>query len=82
MADESLQLTRSYVECPPEDPLRQAFLDCGEIVSSSFCFFLFASLPFDSFNLWWFSALSPLLGLSLQLCLVVLLGGSNPFLRN
>ena len=66
----SLQLTRLLVECLPEDFLRQAFVDLGEIVMSSFCF----SFCCPSGLLFYFFGsvlLSPLLGLSLQLSLVV-----------
>ena len=41
---ESLQLTPLFVECLPEDFLRQAFVDLSEIVTSSLFFFL---LPFQ-----------------------------------
>ena len=47
-AVKSLQLTRLLVECLPEDFLRQAFVDLGEIVLLSFCF-SFAALPVYSF---------------------------------
>ena len=69
-AEKSLQLTRLLVECLPEDFLRQAFVDLGEIVLLSFCF----SFCCPSGLLFYFFGgvlLSPLLGLSLQLCLVV-----------
>ena len=69
-AVKSLQLTRLLVECLPEDFLRQAFVDLGEIVLSYFCF----SFCCPSGLLFYFFGgvlLSPLLGLSLQLCLVV-----------
>ena len=69
-AEKSLQLTRLLVECLPEDFLRQAFVNLGEIVLLSFCF----SFCFPSGLLFYFFGgvlLSPLLGLSLQLCLVV-----------
>ena len=69
-AVKSLQLTRLLVECLPEDFLRQAFVDLGEIVLSSICF----SFCCTSGLLFYFFGgvfLSPLLGLSLQLCLVV-----------
>ena len=61
-AGESLELTRLFVECQPEDLHRQAYLDCGEIVSSSVSF-----VPLNFGGV----LLSPLLGLSLQLYLVV-----------
>ena len=32
-AEKSLQLTRIFVECLPKDLHRQAFLDCGGILS-------------------------------------------------
>ena len=69
-AVESLQLTRLLVDCLPEDFLRQAFVDSGEIVLSSFrfSFFCLSGLLFYFFG---DVLLSPLLGLSLQLCLVV-----------
>ena len=69
-AEKSLQLTRLLVECLPEDFLRQAFVDLGEIVLLSFCF----SFCCPSGLLFYFFGgvlLSPLLGLSLQLCLMV-----------
>ena len=65
-----LQLTRLLVKCLPEDFLRQAFVDLGEIVLSSFCF-SFAAVPVYSFTFFGVVLLSPLLWLSLQLCLVV-----------
>ena len=37
-AEKSLQLTRIFVEWLSEDPHRQACLDCGENISSSFYF--------------------------------------------
>ena len=69
-AVKSLQLTRLLVECLPEDFLRQAFVDLGEIKLSSicFCFCCPSSLLFYSFG---GVFLSPLLGLSLHFCLVV-----------
>ena len=69
-AVKSVQLTRLLVECLPEDFLRQAFEDLGGIVLSSFCF----SFCCPSGLLFYFFGgvlLSPLLGLSLQLCVVV-----------
>ena len=69
-AVKSLPLTRLLVECLPEDFLRQAFADLGEIVLLSFSF----SFCCPSGLLFYFFGgvlLSPLLGLSLQLCLVV-----------
>ena len=52
----SSQLTRLFVECLPEDVHRQAFVDLGEILSSSLFFFL---LPFQCTLLlfWWFCSL-------------------------
>ena len=69
-AVKSLQLTRLLVECLPEDFLRQAFVDLGEIVLLSFCF----SFCCPSGLLFYFFGgvlLSSLLGLSLQRCLEV-----------
>ena len=69
-AVKSLQLTPLLVEGLPEDFLRQAFVNLGEIALSSFCF----SFCCSSGLLFYFFGgvlLSPLLGLSLQLCLVV-----------
>ena len=39
-AAKSLQLTRLFVGCLPEDFLREAFVDLGEIKLSSICFSL------------------------------------------
>ena len=69
-AEKSLQLTRIFVECLPEDLHRQAFLDCGEILSSSF-YISFCCPSGLLFNFFGGVLFSPLLGLSLQLCLVV-----------
>ena len=52
----SLQLTRLLVECLPEDFLRQAFVDLGEIV---LLLFFLLRFRFTLLLFWWCCALSP-----------------------
>ena len=70
-AEKSLQLTRIFVEYQPEDffvkPLWIWVRLCGHL--SVFLFLL--PFRFTLLLFWWCSALSPLLGLTFQLCLLV-----------
>ena len=47
------------MECLPEEFLRQAFVDLGEIVLSSFSFFFLLPFRFTLLLFWWCSDLSP-----------------------